>query len=108
MDLCLYFPNNRRDEDVTTTLYAETSMMQDVEDKGSLVADKVNAVCEAMISHLKKDLSGMNIQNIITAYVCKSPPDLASAISLIATLKGKLKLCACDSVLNVSIRDRPV
>lgn len=75
------------DEDVITTLYPETALGPQPGEKGT-VSNKVNSVCDAMIAHFKKDITELNVQNIITAYVCKVPADLESAISLIATLKG--------------------
>jgi elongator complex protein 1 len=50
--------------------------------------NKVNTICDAFIDVLRKKHLSKHMQNIITAYVCKSPPDHESALNLIATLKG--------------------
>jgi len=49
---------------------------------------KVNRICSAVIDILSKKYMQKHMQNIITAYVCKTPPDHESALYLIATLKG--------------------
>ena len=50
--------------------------------------NKVNDTCGAFIDVLSKKFLSKNLQNIITAYVCKNPADHESALNLIATLKG--------------------
>jgi elongator complex protein 1 len=72
---------------VTTTLYPETALRHPANEKAT-VANKINTVCDAIIRHFKKDVMELNVQNIITAYVCKVPPDIEAAIGLIASLKG--------------------
>lgn len=47
---------------------------------------KVNRVCNAFLSCLRPS-TAKHIQNIITAHVCKSPPDLVSALELVASLR---------------------
>ncbi|KAF8252842.1 IkappaB kinase complex, IKAP component [Wilcoxina mikolae CBS 423.85] len=87
------FLSQLREEDVTKTMYRETLVMD-----GALALElrkdvtsgnKVNGICNAFIDNLSKKHISKNIQNIITAHVCKSPPDHESALNLIATLKGK-------------------
>lgn len=48
-------------------------------------AAKVNAICDALLKGLqsRKDT---NLQNIITAHVCKSPPALDDGLTLVANL----------------------
>ena len=50
--------------------------------------NKVNGTCGAFIDVLSKKFLSKNLQNVITAYVCKNPPDHESALNLIITLKG--------------------
>jgi elongator complex protein 1 len=47
---------------------------------------KVNRVCDAFLSCLKPKIS-KHLRNIITAHVCKRPPDLVSALELVASLR---------------------
>lgn len=59
---------------------------------------KVNRICDAFLQGLE-GLRKSHLQNIITAHVCKSPPDLDSGLSLIGRLRGNLALCSpvrCD------------
>lgn len=52
------------------------------------VANKVNVICNAFIDVLRKKNLSKYMQNIITAYCCKTPPDHEAALNLISTLKG--------------------
>lgn len=47
---------------------------------------KVNAICDAFLRVLSSRLD-TNLQNIITAHVCKSPPDLEGGLKIIAQLR---------------------
>lgn len=47
---------------------------------------KVNRVCKAFLSCLQPRIS-KHLQNIITAHVCRRPPDLVSALALVASLR---------------------
>lgn len=47
---------------------------------------KVNSVCDALLRGLQS-LRGTNLQNIITAHVCKVPPALDDGLLLVAELK---------------------
>ena len=49
---------------------------------------KINRVCNAFLEALKSRQE-TNLQNIVTAHVCKSPPDLDAGLSLVAKLRGK-------------------
>lgn len=48
---------------------------------------KVNRICQAFLDVLLPSMLSTNLQNIVTAYVCKSPPDHDSALLLIAKLR---------------------
>lgn len=94
-----------RDEDVSETLYKNTLKIAvpDVvaSDVPSSVApgndmkattksnkdNKVNRVCDAFLSVLNNRID-TNLQNLVTAHVCKSPPDLDSGLQLVARLRG--------------------
>ncbi|KAK6428027.1 putative elongator complex protein 1, partial [Oleoguttula sp. CCFEE 5521] len=47
---------------------------------------KVNAICDAFIAVLEKDRSRY-LQNVVTAHVCKQPPDLAAGLTLVSELR---------------------
>jgi len=66
----------------TTTDYAQ-------QDTTIGEASKINRICDAFLEVLKSRTS-TNLQNIITAHVCKSPPDLDAGLMLVAELRGEL------------------
>ena len=62
---------------------------------------KVNRICKAFLDVLLPARLATNLQNIVTAYVCKSPPDHDAALLLIAKLRGEFyvhKDCCCISI----------
>ena len=92
------FLSQIRDENTTQTIYKETLREESVprqsdthsaphqELKTSTAGSKVNAICDAFL----KALSGRvdtNLQNIITAYVCKVPPDLEGGLKIVSQLR---------------------
>ena len=99
-----FFLSKLSEEDVSKTLYKDTlpkkrgiilngvdstKPSHDVIDgAGSQDVDegKVNQVCDAFLAVLKPRIS-KHLQNIITAHVCKRPPDLVSALELVASLR---------------------
>ena len=50
---------------------------------------KVSRICDAFLQVLESRGSG-HIQNIITAHVCKSPPDLDAGLAEIAKIRSRL------------------
>jgi IKI3 family len=48
---------------------------------------KINSICDAFLAALKNKLD-TNLQNTVTAHVCKSPPDLDAGLQLVADLRG--------------------
>ena len=68
--------------DVPSTI--EDQQTEDVPTENS----KINRVCDAFLGALETRTS-TNLQNTITAHVCKSPPDLDAGLVLIANLRGK-------------------
>jgi elongator complex protein 1 len=49
---------------------------------------KINRICDAFLEVLEMR-GNAQLQNIITAYVCKSPPDLEGGLGIVARLLGK-------------------
>jgi hypothetical protein len=86
-----------REEDVSTTMYKETiakNPSQDDSDPQRQRADdarvsKVNRICDAFLGALKYRTS-THFQNVVTAHVCKTPPDLDAGLSQIAGLRSEL------------------
>jgi len=52
----------------------------------SLATSKINRICDAFLEVLEKKPE-THLQNTITAYVCKSPPDLDGGLRIISNLK---------------------
>ncbi|WQF81669.1 Putative elongator complex protein [Colletotrichum destructivum] len=89
------FLSSLRDEDVTQTMYKDTkrisrSLETSAEAPAAAPADlsaksKVNKICDAILKSLQSKKS-TNLQNIITAHVCKVPPALDDGLTLVAEL----------------------
>ena len=76
-------------ETLSPSIFSEDTVQQN-----SLVAmtqatdcSKVNSVCDAFLSILQTR-KATNLQNVITAHVCKIPPDLEAALLEIAKLQS--------------------
>lgn len=86
------FLSQLRDEDVSTTMYKDTLPTADAQRLESehqaqkLEVGKVNKICDAFLSVLRMNVS-TNLQNIITAHVCKSPPDIEAGLTEVAKLQ---------------------
>lgn len=63
--------------------------------RDSLLVSKVNKICDAMLTTFVSRMP-KHLQNVITAHVCKSPPDLISALKMITTLRGTLMTQVCQ------------
>jgi elongator complex protein 1 len=48
---------------------------------------KVNGICNAFLQVLENDDSKVRLQNIVTAHVCKNPPDLEAGVRLVSDLR---------------------
>ncbi|OLN92268.1 Elongator complex protein 1 [Colletotrichum chlorophyti] len=86
------FLSSLRDEDVTQTMYKDTKRSArsplEPSTEGSSEAStksKVNTICDAILKSLQSKKS-TNLQNIITAHVCKVPPALDDGLTLVAEL----------------------
>ena len=56
---------------------------------GSDANGKVNRICNAFLDVLRHRKS-TNLQNIITAHICKIPPDLEAGLTEVAKLQSKV------------------
>ena len=88
------FLSQLREEDVSETMYKETfprdEHSQDLPGVESSEAkiSKVNRICNAFLDALKNHIS-THFQNIVTAHVCKVPPDLDAGLTQITGLRSK-------------------
>lgn len=48
---------------------------------------KVNRICDAFLTALRNKID-TNLHNLVTAHVCKRPPDLDAGLQLVARLRG--------------------
>ncbi|KAI0194858.1 IKI3 family protein [Xylaria flabelliformis] len=90
------FLSSLRNEDVTQTMYRDTKASRDLasteesaqRSTASEGSSKVNIVCDAVLSHLHalKNKDHGTLQNIITAYICKTPPAFEDGLRVVATL----------------------
>jgi len=75
-----------RDEDVTQTIYRDTkSGTPQTDVKTAQRPGKINTICDAVLKALKTQKKS-NLQNIITAHVCKHPPALDDGLLVVAEL----------------------
>lgn len=65
----------------------QTSTAGGVNSKAVFKGSKINRICDAFLSVLKNKID-TNLQNLITAHVCKSPPDLDAGLQIVANLRG--------------------
>jgi elongator complex protein 1 len=86
---------------VSLTLYKDTLSARPAE-KSAIETpskSKVNRICDLMIEHLRETKPESYWRNLVTAYVCKSPSDLESALRFIRELPGIL---FCFSSISTS------
>ncbi|KAK3293460.1 IKI3 family-domain-containing protein [Chaetomium fimeti] len=81
------FLSSLKEEDVTQTMYRDTKTpgTQPPDFKAAVKPGKTNIVCEAVLQRLRAQRKA-NLQNIITAHVCKSPPALDDGLLVVAEL----------------------
>ena len=88
------FLSQLREEDVSKTMYKETlprdRSPQDSPGMETSEAEssKVNRICDAFLDALKSRTS-THFQNVVTAHVCKVPPDLDAGLTQIAGLRSR-------------------
>lgn len=88
------FTQKLKEEDVTQTLYRDTSKQAEMAVNGTSTPatastsnrNKVNTICDSLISALEKK-DAAYLPNIITAHVCKRPPDVNAALTLVSSLR---------------------
>ena len=90
-----------REEDVSKTMYRETlnnvTEVSEQHQADSLIKNsKVNRICDAFLDALKS-LTTSHFQSVVTAHVCKSPPDLDAGLTQIAGLKSEQLLYQYNS-----------
>lgn len=56
------------------------------DEKATSVAGKVNRICDAFLAVLSGRYT-TNLQNVITAHVCKLPPDIEAGLSVVSELR---------------------
>ncbi|OQE21086.1 hypothetical protein PENSTE_c012G01680 [Penicillium steckii] len=105
------FLSRLKEEDVSQTLYKDTLKISKNESAvvaqpdtpaafsapKSGKASKVNAICDAFLAVLQNRMD-TNLQNLVTAHVCKSPPDLEAGLGLVAGLRVKSPEQADDAI----------
>lgn len=110
------FLSSLSEENVALTIYKET--LVDVDHSNGLdvltthhangdtttalpspAASKVSRLCDAFIHHLQ-DQPAPALQNIITAHVCKNPPDLDAGLRLISELRKSQKQDELESAVE--------
>ncbi|KAL8895513.1 MAG: hypothetical protein Q9207_008142 [Kuettlingeria erythrocarpa] len=84
------FLSSLREEDVSQTMYRETLRAEERQDTEARTFEKgkVNRICNAFLEALSGRRA--NVKNMITAQVCKNPPDLDAGLLEIVRLRGKL------------------
>ncbi|CAG8791352.1 36002_t:CDS:2, partial [Racocetra persica] len=88
VDYLNLFLSSLRNEDVTVTMYPQIGDSSKSSSNSHDVSTKVNTVCDAVRAVLESMDTKIYLQSIITSYVRKTPPDLESALNLLAKLKG--------------------
>ncbi|KAL5342561.1 IKI3 family-domain-containing protein [Aspergillus crustosus] len=99
------FLSRLKEEDVSQTLYKDTlkalKVAVDISRPQSLKkGGKVNRICDGFLAALEKR-SDTNLHNLITAHVCKLPPDLESGLRLVARLRDETSEQAEDAVEHI-------
>lgn len=100
-----------REDDVTETMYKDTKktrttngLSRPVEDVGTpgarVTPSKVNSICDSILNTLKtrKDT---NLQNTITANVCKNPPALEDGLLVVSELMQEDETMAEKAVEHI-------
>ncbi|RHZ73514.1 hypothetical protein CDV55_109099 [Aspergillus turcosus] len=102
------FLSRLSEDDVSQTLYKDTLKTPNqvqttvqpentVSFKPTTKTSKVNRICDAFLATLEKRLD-TNLHNLVTAHVCKSPPDLEAGLQLVARLREQSAEQAEDAI----------
>ena len=87
--------NPASNEDVSETMYKDTIKIRNSAASQSklsqfVIETKVNRICDAFLAVFEKpSYKGHYLQNIITSHASKTPPDLETALGMIAEQQGK-------------------
>ncbi|KAF6816844.1 elongator complex protein (IKI3 family protein) [Colletotrichum sojae] len=81
------FLSSLREEDVSQTMYKDTKRSNRPAEPAAPTdsKSKVNKICDAILKSLQNKKS-TNLQNLITAHVCKDPPALEDGLTLVSEL----------------------
>ncbi|KAL4889007.1 IKI3 family-domain-containing protein [Aspergillus ambiguus] len=100
------FLSRLSEDDVSQTLYKDTLKLPASDGTQPNVGStpvkapgksKVNRICDAFLALLEKRMD-TNLHNLITAHVCKYPPDLESGLQLVARLREESPQQADDAI----------
>ncbi|KAJ4307173.1 putative elongator complex protein 1 [Collariella sp. IMI 366227] len=96
------FLSTLKEEDVTQTMYRDTktSAQQPLDFKAAAKPGKINTICEAILQKLQTQRKA-NLQNIITAHVCKYPPALDDGLLVVAELMQEEEALAERAVEHI-------
>lgn len=95
-----------REEDVTQSMYQDTRRSKltlpsaTTEGEVKPLSSKVNTICDAILGNLQSRKT-TNLQNTITAHVCKNPPALEDGLLLVAELMGQDERLAESAVEHI-------
>ncbi|PWW72432.1 IkappaB kinase complex, IKAP component [Tuber magnatum] len=101
------FLSQLREEDVSKTMYRKTLQSAEAPERFNQIGtinrseSKVNRICDAFLNVLLPKRLSSNLQNIVTAYVCKTPPDHDAALLLIGDLRAKSPELAEEAIQHV-------
>ncbi|RMX99264.1 hypothetical protein D0868_09634 [Hortaea werneckii] len=104
------FLSSVSEENVAETMYKETlttkldkplskGAAEEAATKQSGSVSKVNKICDAFLTALQEKRSS-HLQNIVTAHVCKSPPDLEAGLMLVSELRKQQDQEALESAVE--------
>lgn len=87
------FLSQLREDDVSQTMYRDTIRRSGTNNRVNGIfispsSSKINRICDAFLEVLESR-ADTHVQNTITAYVCKSPPDLDGGLAIISKLKAQ-------------------
>ncbi|KAK4122928.1 IkappaB kinase complex, IKAP component [Parathielavia appendiculata] len=97
------FLSTLKEEDVTQTMYRDTKMtagQPPSDPKPAAKPGKINTICDAVLQKLRIQKKG-NLQNIITAHVCKNPPALDDGLRVVAELMQEDEALADRAVEHI-------
>ncbi|KAL8785562.1 MAG: hypothetical protein Q9213_003310 [Squamulea squamosa] len=94
------FLSSLKEEDVSRTMYRETLRADERPDTGTtgVQAGKVNRICNAFLEALSGRKA--NVKNMITAQVCKNPPDLDAGLMEIIRLRAGKRIDQIDETVE--------